>query len=205
MKGRPRRGNDNVGAFERVWSALSFEHVERRAGMTRALQGASDQASPSWAPVEDGKFHRVRRRRGLGRRASRKRRRVSHIRAWKPRLQSFGKSRVGDDSGAGSGNGDAQVRDIDAVKQYNARVIRKVSPDELMRTRVVELEYAKVPRPLQLLPDEVVGIAFDDNGNVVRQPELIDERGGAIERIGRVGVKMSEPGDAQLTFRCRFL
>jgi hypothetical protein len=36
-------------------------------------------------------------------------------------------------------------------------------------------------------------------------PQLVYERGGDVERISRVGVDVSEPGDAQLTFYCRFL
>ena len=127
---------------------------------------------------------------------SRKRGRISHVRARKPPLQSFRKSALGNNGRAGGEGGNPQVRDIDAVKQHDAWIVRKISPDELMRARVVELEYAKVPRPLQLPPDETMSIGFDDDVNVVREPEFIDEGCGAIERIGRVGVGVSEPGDA---------
>ena len=65
-----------------------------------------------------------------------------------------------------------------------------------MRARVVELEYAKIPRPLQLLPDEIVRRGLDDDVDVVYAAQPVDEACGAIERIGEVGVSVSEPGDA---------
>ena len=55
-----------------------------------------------------------------------------------------------------------------------------------MRARVVELEDAEVPRVLQLLPDEIVRVCFDDDVDLVRRAQLVDERRGAVERIGAI-------------------
>jgi len=65
-----------------------------------------------------------------------------------------------------------------------------------MRARVVELEHAEIPWPLQLLPDEIVGGGFDDDVDVVCVAQLVDESCSAIERIGGASVGMPEPGNA---------
>jgi hypothetical protein len=89
-------------------------------------------------------------------------------------LQSVCESELGDDRHARREDRNAQVGDIDAVKQRDAWVVRQIAPDELMRARVVELEYAKIPRPLQLLPDEIVRRGLDDDVDVVmrRSPSM---------------------------------
>ena len=65
-----------------------------------------------------------------------------------------------------------------------------------MRARVVELEDTEVPWPQDVLPDEIVRRLLDDDVDLVRRAQLVDERRGVVERIGGIRCGVAEPGDA---------
>ena len=66
-----------------------------------------------------------------------------------------------------------------------------------MRARVVELEDTEIPWPQDVLPDEIVRGLLDDDVDLVRRAQLVDERRGVVERIGAIWRRVTEPGDAR--------
>jgi hypothetical protein len=187
---------------------VSIENFDHRARMSRAFDRAVNQLS-ALAIVVHGKSDRRRSWRGLSASARAhdvgvagwrcgcsERGRVANVRARKSRSQSLSQFAVADHCGSRRENSNVEVRDVNAVQQRDARVVRNITPDESMSPRVVELEQAQVPWTLQLLPDEIVCRSFNDDGDVVLRFQLVDERCRAVERIGCIDVGAAKPRNA---------
>ena len=81
-------------------------------------------------------------------------------------------------------------------QQQHAGVVEQVGLNELMRARAVGLVHAEVPGPAVLLPDEIVGVLLEDDVNVMgeaRNSPMIAavSSGGGSAMSGAV---VSEPG-----------
>ena len=88
------------------------------------------------------------------------------------------------------------MRHIGAAKHDDPRIVDEVRPYKFVFARVVELVDAEVPRPVELLPDEIVRAGFGYDVDVMRRAQLADERSAVIERIGEIERRVTEPGDA---------
>jgi hypothetical protein len=64
-----------------------------------------------------------------------------------------------------------------------------------MRARIGHLVDDEIERLARVLPDEIVDVALVDDIDVMDGAELVDERGGIVERIRRGGGRRAKPRD----------